>query len=194
MWKYNTSEELYHYGILGMHWGVRRFKNNDGSLTKQGLKRYNNMTPDEVNKDIRKSIRQKRITNGNKRGWINQFREDNFIGPSSKEATEYYKKEYNRIWNKSDKKYKILEKKLKNKEITFEQWNTKTDKIDDQFMREIESLPFTYCHDYGKAYSYSALNNIGKLNASYLKDLGYNSTQVESINNILMKSKQIRIQ
>lgn len=32
--------ELYHHGILGMHWGVRRYQNSDGSLTKAGKKRY----------------------------------------------------------------------------------------------------------------------------------------------------------
>ena len=32
--------ELYHYGIKGMHWGVRRFQNADGSLTAAGIKRY----------------------------------------------------------------------------------------------------------------------------------------------------------
>ena len=32
--------ELYHYGILGMHWGIRRYQNKDGSLTAAGRKRY----------------------------------------------------------------------------------------------------------------------------------------------------------
>lgn len=32
--------ELYHHGIKGMHWGVRRFQNADGSLKPAGRKRY----------------------------------------------------------------------------------------------------------------------------------------------------------
>ena len=34
------DNELYHYGIQGMRWGVRRFQNSDGTLTAAGKKRY----------------------------------------------------------------------------------------------------------------------------------------------------------
>ena len=34
------ENNLSHHGIRGMRWGVRRFQNKDGSLTKSGKKRY----------------------------------------------------------------------------------------------------------------------------------------------------------
>jgi hypothetical protein len=37
---YIYKDELYHHGIKGQRWGIRRYQNYDGSYTQAGLKRY----------------------------------------------------------------------------------------------------------------------------------------------------------
>lgn len=42
-WRSNldvSPSDISHFGILGMHWGVRRYQNTDGSYTSQGMARY----------------------------------------------------------------------------------------------------------------------------------------------------------
>ena len=34
------NDELYHHGIKGQRWGVRRYQNEDGSLTDAGMRHY----------------------------------------------------------------------------------------------------------------------------------------------------------
>lgn len=49
----STINELYHHGIKGQRWGVRRFQNKDGSYTSAGKKRYG--ISEQIGKDLKKS-------------------------------------------------------------------------------------------------------------------------------------------
>lgn len=52
-----SSNELTHHGIKGMRWGVRRYQNKDGSLTKAGRKKMA-----KLDKEYSKLIGQNRNT------------------------------------------------------------------------------------------------------------------------------------
>ena len=63
-----SDEEIYHHGIKGMRWGIRRYQNPDGSLTAAGKKRYDDgltdsdkrVSSNSDSKTPRKGLIQKR--------------------------------------------------------------------------------------------------------------------------------------
>ena len=51
--------ELYHHGVKGQKWGVRRYQNKDGSLTSAGKKKYSIDNPQlSKAKDRSKRLRE----------------------------------------------------------------------------------------------------------------------------------------
>lgn len=51
---YYNSYELYHHGVKGQKWGVRRFQNSDGTLTSVGKRRRaDNYSDEQMRRDAR---------------------------------------------------------------------------------------------------------------------------------------------
>ena len=99
----DPASSLFHYGVKGMKWGVRRYQNEDGTRTKAGLK-----LEAKANKRLAKgkglSASQNRKFAAMLEDKISQQTKNIESGQHNKETMGEYNRNRNPIWPKGETK------------------------------------------------------------------------------------------
>lgn len=59
-----SDDELMHYGVQGMKWGIRKYVNYDGSLTAEGRRKYGSYQNFAKSSEGRKMLSEAKNQNG----------------------------------------------------------------------------------------------------------------------------------
>ena len=171
------SDELCHYEIRGMRWGIRRYQNPDGTLTEAGRKRVSKLH----DSNSRLIGRRDKLT---KRMEFQTRKYANSISKANQKAAELRVKEYGLFTTKAsaDKlEYKAskLEARVAQKAMKIDRTKARIAKIDalvsknNRKISELNSAEISKGKDYAekmtKAYDYFAKNG-GSFYKSTLSD------------------------
>lgn len=157
---WRTSDTIMHYGIKGQKWGVRRYQNEDGSLTPAGERRAN-----KALKQARKAAKKENVPGRSK----------DSSGKNYDEAEKEIIAERDRI----TKKYSKALKKLDEKDYS--------DSDDPEFDRylDFEKLDYKYRTEINKARKWADQ----KLFEAQFKDIGMDDEQSQKAAEWLRKRR-----
>ena len=67
------NDQIWHWGVKGMKWGVRRYQNTDGSLTDAGKRRYSTDVTANAKKKKDNRLPEESLNDPNR--WVKEDRE-----------------------------------------------------------------------------------------------------------------------
>ena len=137
---------LYHHGIKGQRWGIRRFQNSDGSLTELGKKRYGRailktgktQNLDKFGKDENHNVLYITGYSGSGKSTLAKAlarKNDHIISLDfyqrpNLNLEQYYNDHSNKVFDSYlDSHFPNLRTKIRRSENTFDQWEVKNNRV-----------------------------------------------------------------
>jgi hypothetical protein len=191
--RYMVSNELYHHGVKGQKWGVRRFQNEDGSLTSEGKRRIDKTNAKKLRRQLERDIRRKR---GEQYGSSNRWMTGRGIGKNSNNALADQQKKMDEILSSKaskdfDRKVAKIDRDLNDEKIDLDEYNERWEQARREWVKETDAdryFPVMTSTSKGMRFVDDYVNHSGKqITVGYLKDLGYDQAGSEYIEAKLRK-------